>query len=52
MENLSYKIKIKENVIVIQRVGGEITFDGLRTPENEKMVRAMSKELPNYTLID
>ena len=52
MENLNYKIKIKEEIIIIQRVGGEITFDGLRTVENEKMVRAMAKELPNYTLID
>jgi hypothetical protein len=52
MKNLSYKIKVQENNIIIQRVGGEVTFDGERTLENEKMVRALAKELPNYTLID
>ena len=49
---LNYTIKIQEEIIIIQRVGGEITFDGLKTPENERLVRALARQSPNYTIIE
>ena len=49
---LNYKIKFEENNIIIQRVGGQVTFDGERTVENERLVRALARQLPNYTIIE